>query len=233
MISRLKRHLDVYKIHVLKGEVQNTELNENRFISILEEREIISHRLVIATGTEPVVPSVPLMNPGAQNHIFTGIRRLKEVTGKEITIIGGGDAGFDYALSLSGKNKVSLINRSNRIRALPLLWKRASGEPGISYHPDHTLVGIDFNERKSKLVCSFSVDNSYKQHFCDYLIFATGRKPVLGFLSRYLEANLDELQKRGKVYLVGDVRGDRYRQAAIAAGEGIRAAMSIADEGNQ
>ncbi len=57
----------------------------------------------------------------------------------------------------------------------------------------------------------------------DYLIFAIGRIPRLDFLAKDLPA--EELCHRGRLYFVGDVKNDRYRQTAIAVGEGVHAAM--------
>jgi thioredoxin reductase len=56
----------------------------------------------------------------------------------------------------------------------------------------------------------------------DYLLFAIGRVPQTDFLS----AELVNQNVKG-LYFVGDVRNGLYRQAAIAAGDGLRAAMDI------
>jgi thioredoxin reductase len=56
----------------------------------------------------------------------------------------------------------------------------------------------------------------------DFLLFATGRVPEVSFLpDEIINNNLEG------VYFVGDVKNGLYRQAAIAAGDGLRAAMEI------
>ncbi|MFA4862805.1 MAG: hypothetical protein WC605_03420, partial [Bacteroidales bacterium] len=52
-------------------------------------------------------------------------------------------------------------------------------------------------------------------------------RPELSFCDPELLNHLDELQQDGKLYLAGDVKNDLFRQASIAAGDGIRAAMEI------
>ena len=74
----------------------------------------------------------------------------------------------------------------------------------------------------------FSVTASF--YSGDYLIFATGRKPELGFLSDNLKHMQEELMVENRLFMVGDVNNDLYRQVSIAGGDGIRAAMAIHNE---
>jgi thioredoxin reductase len=64
----------------------------------------------------------------------------------------------------------------------------------------------------------------------DYLIGAIGRMPQTGFISENLRAQSETLQAEGRLYFIGDVKNDIYRQTAIAAGDGLRAAMQIYHE---
>lgn len=70
-----------------------------------------------------------------------------------------------------------------------------------------------------------------KRIAADYVIIAIGRMPCLGFLSSGLVAQLDVLRRAGLLYLVGDVTNASARQAAISAGDGVRAAMEILARG--
>jgi thioredoxin reductase (NADPH) len=63
-----------------------------------------------------------------------------------------------------------------------------------------------------------------------YLVIAVGREPCLGFLSPDLLEKWDILVRQEILYPIGDVGNDRYRQTAIAVGDGVLAAMKIADK---
>jgi thioredoxin reductase len=64
------------------------------------------------------------------------------------------------------------------------------------------------------------------QSYADYLLIAIGRKPNLGFLSDEIRNNLTDLESRGLIHLIGDVKNGNYRQTGIAVGDGIRAALA-------
>jgi thioredoxin reductase len=66
----------------------------------------------------------------------------------------------------------------------------------------------------------------------DHLIFATGRKPALSFCSQELLTHQEELLNSHRLFFVGDVINDRYRQVAIAVGDGIRTALEIDSHGS-
>ena len=61
----------------------------------------------------------------------------------------------------------------------------------------------------------------------DRVLAAVGRRPRLGFLELpdTLRAGLGE---DGRLFIAGDAAGGRERQTAIAASDGLRAAMRIA-----
>jgi thioredoxin reductase len=61
----------------------------------------------------------------------------------------------------------------------------------------------------------------------DYVLFAIGRDPNLDFLSDEVRQRERELVEAERLYFVGDVKNELYRQTAIAAGDGLRAAMQI------
>jgi thioredoxin reductase len=61
----------------------------------------------------------------------------------------------------------------------------------------------------------------------DYLIGALGRVPQIDFVSDNLKSQIETLQAQGLLYQIGDVHNGIFRQTAIAAGDGLRAAMQI------
>ena len=149
------------------------------------------------------------------------------VRNRRIVIVGAGDAAFDYALNLSRFNRVTILNRTGKTRCLPLLRERAINHPGITYKENTAIRRIaGLNRRGMELICRMG-DKNWPVT-ADYVIFAIGRKANLDFLSPGLRKRITRLEERSRLYLVGDVKGGDFRQAVIAAGEGMRAGMRIA-----
>jgi thioredoxin reductase len=110
---------------------------------------------------------------------------------------------------------------------LRLLWERAVADPAIEYRAETPLSSVNLDETPperggetvGRLKLWTEAGESLK---ADFLLFAIGRIPQVSFLpDEILNNRLDG------VYFVGDVKNGRFRQAAIAAGDGLRAAMEI------
>jgi thioredoxin reductase len=175
--------------------------------------------VIIASGTKPNPFPIPVPQ-AARKLVFSDVYHLLAESNKRVVIIGTGDAAFDYALNLTkNRNSVTILNRSRDVKCLGLLWDRAKVEPGIEYHAETPVCKIELDETGSRLRVRTEASGFLT---ADYLLFATGRVPQVNFLpDEIINNNLES------IYFAGDVKNGLYRQAAIAAGDGLRAAMEI------
>jgi thioredoxin reductase len=175
--------------------------------------------IVVASGTTPNPYPFPVPN-AAQARVFSEVSYLLAESNKKVVIVGAGDAAFDYALNLTkNRNSVTILNHGKDVKCLGLLWERARAESGIEYRAESPVCKVELDETDSKLKVRTEANGLL---IADYLLFATGRIPQVNFLSdEIINNNLEG------IYFVGDVRNGLYRQAAIAAGDGLRAAMEI------
>ncbi len=184
-----------------------------------------SRILVIASGTKPKKVTEPVIPADLKDIIFYEIKHLKNESGRHITIIGAGDAAFDYAINLAKKNQVTLLNRSERTRCLELLKNTALKNPKIEYRENISVKDILKGDGRLELIC---VSPGEKQHReTDYLVIAAGRDGNLDFLPVEFKNISDDLTAQKKLFIIGDVKNRHYRQTAICVGEGVRAAMEI------
>ncbi len=231
LITRLKEHLENSGIETIHEEVVNVSYAEDSFTVSTANSRTTAGTLVVASGTRPVIPATVTEITSENPFIRYGIKELKDSSGRNIAIIGAGDAAFDYAINLSRKgNKVSVFNRGTNVRALPVLCQRLKEDRDIDYYENHELINIDVEHENASLELSFNVENSTVNYCFDCLIFATGRVPASGFIDPSVSGIKEKLVSAGKLFFIGDVKGGRYRQATIAAGEGIRTAMVIFHE---
>ena len=181
---------------------------------------------VIASGTIGSTPENLPTPPALRERVLTEIMPIKQVSGKRVAIIGGGDLAFDYALNLGRSNNVLILNRSSERRCLPLLWERANHLPGVTYRQQCQLTGFEAGDGDAVGLNIIS-PGGREVVVCDYLVYAIGRRPNTEFYTEHVQQVAGELEQSGVLYRIGDVKNGIYRQVAIAVGDGILAAMQI------
>jgi thioredoxin reductase (NADPH) len=207
-VTGIERHAGGYRLQTADGEYG-------------------AEHVVLATGTRPKPWDGPPVPPECRGRVHTEVHPLRDLSGRKVVIIGAGDAAFDYALTLAAANDVTILNRGGRTRCLPLLERRASQEPRIAYR-SNTAVSRVAPGADGRLLVQCKARGGTVDLESDHLLLAVGREPELDLLTA------DLLEGDGRpaagLHVVGDAAGGRCRQAAIAVGDGVRAAMRIALE---
>lgn len=202
-VRKLVRHVERFEIRYQISEIRFQNDHKNNFVLSDGIGEYVCEYLVLATGT--VAKPLKLNIPDAyRDKVFTEVYPLRSVRGKTIDIVGAGDAAFDYAMTLSEHNRVTIHNRGTVIRCIPALLDIAMHEPNITY-----------------------LENSTVSFSADYTIFATGREPDLRLFSSELVKIKEQPEHDGRLYLIGDLANGMHRQASVAVGDGVKAAMAI------
>jgi thioredoxin reductase len=182
--------------------------------------------VVIATGTRPRPFTEFAIPPELHARVGYEVWPFLGLVDRRVAIVGAGDAAFDYALNLSRKNDVRILNRSAERKCLPLLWERAGAARRIQYFEHFRVIGISSSpERDLQLACDTPAGAQIIH--ADILLGALGREPRLDFFSPALQAQSADLEAQGLLHFAGDVKRGLYRQTAIAAGDGLLAAMKI------
>lgn len=226
LVARFRRQMERLGVEVSHDEAVETGVGGEGFLLRTSGSEnLIARNLVIATGTRPGKVDIPGMGGKMFDRIFHEVADLPDICDKEVVIIGGGDAAFDYALNLAGKNRVTILNRGGRTKCLPLLFKRAKESPGIRYLPDVSVSFIASSQDGLKLRADRQGQSTAV--IADYLLFAVGRVPSAGLLSAELLDSWEGKIKIQGLYFIGDVARGITRQAAVAVGDGMACAMDI------
>ncbi len=219
-VQLLKRQIQKHRIKIIKEEVILVRYKNNKFYIKTKKGTYQTSILVVATGTIPKPLTVPV-SKNRQSRIFYEVYPIRKVRNKIVAVIGSGDGAFDYALSLSKKNKVLILNRSDRVKCLPVLFQRVMQNKKIGYLTSIEIKRIDFEDNKLALY------TNEKKIIVDYLVVAIGRKPNLNFFDESIKKKVKILERRKKLYIIGDVKNGIFRQTGIAIGDGIKAAMGI------
>ena len=216
LVQLLNKQSQSNKLDIKYEIVESVEFLEDTY-KIKTNRKIYhSKYLVIASGTKPIVPDTPVIQNNIKSKVFFEIYKLGHVKNKNIAIIGAGDCAFDYALNLSDNNKVIILNRSNLIKALPILQDKVSKVENIKYFDNTEFQEVVTIDKNLNLI----LKNNDKSILVDYLLIAIGREPNLDFIGKDLLLNPN-------VFQIGDVKNGQFRQTSIAIGDGTFTAMNI------
>ena len=229
LLQMFRKNLAQNKIKMINTKVESIDYDfKSRLFKVkTREKKYSANYVIVATGTKPkTLPLIENAEASIRPYLFYEVFPILKKRHKTIVIIGAGDAAFDNALNLAKYNKVIICNRSKSSSALPLLIAKASKHANITYYQDYKLRSTSPGVSKN-LNCVFTRQKKHIAIDADYLITAIGRVPQKDFYANKLKLSERQLIKLGKLFLIGDVKNNIYRQVAIAVGDGILAAMCI------
>jgi thioredoxin reductase (NADPH) len=157
-------------------------------------------------------------------------------SGKDITVIGGGDSAMEEALFLTRfASKVTVIHRRSDFRASKIMLDRARTHDRIAFMTDTVVEEVQ--DVTAKEVTGLRLRNLKTEKVFDFptsaMFLGIGHTPNADFVG-------DQLKRDGEGYIIpegfvcsnvpgvfvsGDVADRHYRQAITAAGTGCMAAL--------
>lgn len=226
LVRYFLEHSEQIGVEITAAEVQQLELGNDSYQLQTSLGCFEADIVVVASGTEPQpYRSVPVP-ASILDRMHYEVAGLLTVEKKDVLILGAGDAALDYALNLSRRNRVIILNRTDQIRGLGLLWDRVQASASIQYLSDHEVLEVAASE-DGRVLVDVRAGDRQQQFEVDYIIPAIGRRPAKGFLTKRVKNHLGQLEQDGTLFFIGDVANERSRQTAIAVGDGLRVAMEI------
>ncbi len=215
--------------------VTGVDLSTRPFKVVTYGGEYETQALIVASGASPRKLGIP----GEAEFSGRGVSYCATCDGffymgKEIVMIGGGDAAVEEAIFLTRfASKVTIIHRRDQLRAEKLLQDRAFRNEKIDFLWD-TVVTEIVGETLTTGVKVRNVKTGEESLFPTQGVFvAIGYVPNTEFLgdqlkltdSGYLIADGDQRTSVEGVWAAGDVCDWTYRQIATSVGAGCKAAL--------
>ncbi|WP_353892515.1 dihydrolipoyl dehydrogenase [Proteinivorax hydrogeniformans] len=209
---------------------------EDKNTVVVNEKELKTHKLIIATGSVPFVP--PVFDPTNPNVITSDEALELTELPKSMTIIGGGVVGTEFAAIFAALGvKVTLIEMMDRLlmpfdkemtKRLTVFLKKS----GVKVMTKAKVTEINFDNNKATV--TVEQKGKEKQIETDKVLVSSGRKPnlsgteALGLklkdnggikVNEKLETNISD------VYAIGDCTAN-IMLAHVATHEGLTAASN-------
>lgn len=243
--------------------IENMKLQAQRFgaelrMAHLTAADLSAHPIKLTLGAEVVHTRTLIIASGAsarwlnlpseQALIGHGVSSCATcdgffASGKEIAVIGGGDSAMEEALFLTRfASKVTLINRTAKFRASPIMLERAKAHPTIHFLHNtvvEEVLGVEEKDVKGlRLRNTTNGDESVLP--VSFMFLGIGHIPNAQAFKGMMDLDDDNyiLAKddvyctlNGEilpgVYACGDIKDRKYRQAITAAGSGCMAALEV------
>ena len=231
---KMSKQIKDLGIKIMKDKVLKVTKND-KFIVETKKEKLEADYVIVATGRTPRKLGLRgedvLTGRGIS---YCAVCDGAFYRGKEVAVIGGGDAALTEALYLSDLcAKVYVVVRRD-LRASEVLQSRVKAKENIIVLKNVNVSKLDYDERLSSII----LDDG-KTLPVSGMFIAIGGMPQLNFLD-----DLDVMMKNGYIvtndkmessvkglYAAGDVRYKDYYQIVTAVSDGAVAALSIKEEG--
>lgn len=240
LVQRLREQVSEFPPDLgLELDVTRAERRGERFAVRTAGADYLARTLVVATGKRPRLLGVP----GEQRLLGRGVASCTICDaplyrGKDVGVVGGGNAGLVAALDLAkGSPRVVLFQDLDRLTGDDSLVRRVRALPQIEVRLGTTVTGI-LGEERVRAVRVRPRDGGAESEVALAGLFVEvglipNSEPVRGLapLNQSGEIEVDCACRTAVpgLFAAGDVTNVPYKQIVVAAGEGAKAALSAAD----
>jgi len=233
LVTGIRLKLAKHKVNIVESEAVIKGKSGDNFVVSAGGEEYTGKRILIATGSVPVIPPIEGVKEGIDNGFVLTNREildLKEIP-ESLVVIGGGVIGLEMASYFnSAGSKVTIIEMLDHIAG------ETDREISEMLLADYLKKGIDI-KLSSKVTAIqngkviFDKDNEKNEINCSKVLMSVGRRPVtqgigLETIGVELERGAIKTDERCRtnipnVYAAGDVNGrsllahTAYREAEV------------------
>jgi thioredoxin reductase (NADPH) len=238
LMSNMKLQLTRLNVRFIDDVVQAVDFHTWPYRISLQDGSIIhAMSVIIATGAKPKLLGVT----GESKYWGLGVTSCATCDapffkGEDVVVVGGGDSAVEEALQLAKHvNQVTILVRKERMRAAARMQDRLHGYKNISVKYNLEIQEIMGDNTKVTGVRLMNHETGQEETMATAGVFlAVGHDPSsLVFKGHIDMCPMGHIQMFDRtqgtsvagVFAAGDVEDSRYRQAIVAAGHGVSAAL--------
>jgi thioredoxin reductase (NADPH) len=236
LMKEMRAQAERFGTEFLTGDVTAVALAQRPFtLTIDGEQTVEAKTLIIATGASAIQIGVKnearLTGHGVSSCATCDGFFFK---GKELVVVGGGDAAMEEATFLTKfATKVSIVHRRDKLRASKIMQDRAAKNEKITFVWNSVVEDILGNDMVTGVRVKNLVTGKVTELPCAGIFVAIGHRPNTALFAGqiimdekgYIRTEKGTATSVPGVFAAGDVQDSVYRQAVTAAGSGCMAAI--------
>lgn len=237
LMGNIHKQAERFGTRFIEEDVVNVDFKNKPFTLNTETKEFKAQTVIIATGAS----AMWLGLPSEQKLIGKGVSACAVCDGfffkgKDIIVVGGGDTAMREAQHLSNYGRsVTVMHRRDALRAQPVLIEVVKSKPNVKFLFNKVVKEVLGEDKVTGVMLKDTVNGKISKVSIDGLFIAIGHKPNTDFLKGQVELdNHGYIVAHGEtktsvegVFFAGDVGDRKYKQAAVAAGMGVKAALDV------
>jgi thioredoxin reductase (NADPH) len=236
IINGLRQQARFFGATTIADTIEQVDVSTWPFTLWTSEGTVIKAlSLIIANGANPRILGVPGEDTYWGKGVTTcAICDAPFYKGSDVVVIGGGDSAIEQALQLAEYAKnITLLVRSSHMRASSIMQDRLKDYPHITIQYNATVTRI-IGDQEFVTHIEIKDDDGIHTLPIDGVFLAIGHIPNTELFKNTLKCDnqgyillTDRTQRTSipGIFAAGDVEDSIYRQAGVAAGSGIRAAL--------
>lgn len=238
LMNDVKHQAEFFGATIINDTITSVDFSTWPYAMKTEEgREFKALSVILATGAHPKILSVP----GEKKFWGKGVTTCAVCDapffrGKEVVIVGGGDSAVEQVFELAPYvKKITVLVRGKEMRAAKVMQTRLLAYDNVIVEYNKQVKGIYGDDTNVKSIDVYdSVTKVVENKTIDGVFLAIGHTPNSEVFKKDLEIDkhgylvmtgrTQQTSKPG-VFAAGEIQDSVYRQAAVASGEGIKAAL--------
>jgi thioredoxin reductase (NADPH) len=230
--DRLGQHLKRFGVEVEQMELTGVEPDGASWVLHLGRTPVRCQSAIIAIGTEPRPFAVAGDPALVARSVFHEVGQLMRAHGslRQVVVVGGGEAAFDYSLTLAAAGaEVVIAVRGAAARARGRLVEQVAAEQAIRVALETRVTELAEHDGSLRVTAVTGADRHRLP--ADAILAAVGRASAAWDIvgSTVAGDHVGALTPRPGLFICGDARSGALGQAGIAVGDGLRAAaMAVA-----
>ena len=234
--QRMVRQAEKFGAEIMMEEVLGVERRGADFLVRGYDATYQAKAVIIATGANPRRLGVP----GEDEFYGRGVSTCATCDGffyrgKEVIVVGGGDAAVEEALFLTKfADKVTVVHRRDELRANREAQKRAFANPKMHWVWNTVVEEVLGDEQVTGVRARDVQTGETRVLEADGVFIYIGHVPNTKYLedlvqlreSGYIDVRDEIYTNVEGLFAAGDVADEIYRQLGTSVGAGTRAAMA-------